>query len=146
MIPFVYDDGGRAAAGFTGRTGDCATRAFAIAARADYKTIYDRVNELAQRERPSKRKTRSNARTGVHRTTAQRLADELGFTWTPLMQIGSGCTTHLTADELPTTGRHVLSLSKHYAALIDGVVHDNHLDDRDGTRCVYGIWTLKEES
>lgn len=140
MIVFQYNDGGRAAAGYKGDTGDCCTRAFAIASDVEYQLIYDRINELAKAERPGNRRSRSNARTGVHRPVAQKLAAELGFTWTPLMTIGSGCTTHLTAEELPTTGRYVLSLSKHYAALIDGVVHDTHLDDRDGTRCVYGWW------
>lgn len=144
-IPWTYDDGGREEAGYRGSTGDCAARAFAIAARLPYQTVYDRINEHAKRERRSKRKrTVSNARTGVHRVTAQRLADELAMVWTPTMQIGSGCTVHLRADELPTVGRHVLSLSKHYAALVDGVVWDTFLDDRDGTRCVYGYWTAPE--
>lgn len=30
-MTFVYDDGGRSAAGFKGKTGDCVTRAIAIA-------------------------------------------------------------------------------------------------------------------
>lgn len=142
MIEFQYNDGGREAAGYKGDTGDCCARAFAIASGVDYQVIYDRINELAARERPAKRKRRSHARTGVQRVTAQRLADELGAVWFPRMHIGSGCTTHLTADELPTEGRYVLSLSKHYAALVDGVVHDTYLDDRDGTRCVYGFWAF----
>jgi hypothetical protein len=29
-MTFVYDDGGRSAAGFKGKTGDCVTRAIAI--------------------------------------------------------------------------------------------------------------------
>ena len=32
-LPWVYDDGGRAAAGFKGEAGDCGTRAVAIADR-----------------------------------------------------------------------------------------------------------------
>lgn len=34
----------------------------------------------------------------------------------------------------------VVRLSKHFTAVIDGVVHDTHDPSRDGTRCVYGIW------
>jgi hypothetical protein len=41
------------------------------------------------------------------------------------MQIGSGCTVHLRADELPS-GRLVVSVSKHLTAVIDGVIHDAH--------------------
>jgi hypothetical protein len=32
VIPWVYDDGGRADAGFKGKAGDCVARAIAIAA------------------------------------------------------------------------------------------------------------------
>jgi hypothetical protein len=56
------------------------------------------------------------------------------------MSIGQGCTVHLKADELPS-GRLILSVSRHYVAMIDGVVHDTHDPSRGGTRCVYGYWT-----
>lgn len=146
-IEWVRHDGGRAAAGFRGATGDCATRAIAIAAQLDYRDVYDRINELARRERTGKRKrTVSNARLGVHRVTMHRLlVEELGATWTPTMTIGSGCTVHVRADELPA-GRLVLNLSRHFAAVLDGVLYDNHDCSRGGTRCVYGYWTMPEDS
>lgn len=142
-VEWVHDDGGRAAAGYRGTTGDCATRAIAIAARLPYAEVYDTINRLAQaHERRGKRKrTISNARLGVHRPTMHRYLASLGATWTPTMTIGSGCTVHVRTDELPA-GRLVLSLSGHYAAFIDGVLYDNHDCSRDGTRCVYGYWTL----
>jgi hypothetical protein len=65
---------------------------------------------------------------------------ELGFTFYATMGIGTGCTTHLDADELPP-GRIIVALSKHYAAVIDGVLHDTYDCTRDGTRCVYGYWS-----
>ena len=49
--------------------------------------------------------------------------ESLGWKWTPTMQIGSGCTVHLRADELPSGGL-VVSVSKHLTAVIDGVIHD----------------------
>ena len=55
------------------------------------------------------------------------------------MQIGSGCTVHVREDELPD-GRLILNLSRHFAAFIDGVLHDTHDSSRGGTRCVYGYW------
>lgn len=67
---------------------------------------------------------------------------ELGFTWTPTMKIGQGAKVHLRREELPE-GRLVVSLSRHYAAVIDRVVRDTYLDAREGRRCVYGYWTLK---
>lgn len=41
---WVYNDGGRADAGFKGEAGDCVTRAIAIAMDRPYKEVY---NELA---------------------------------------------------------------------------------------------------
>jgi hypothetical protein len=37
---FYYSDGGRAAAGFKGETGDCVVRAIAIATEKDYREVY----------------------------------------------------------------------------------------------------------
>jgi hypothetical protein len=137
---FCYDDGGRLRAGYKGHTGDCFCRAAAIASGLDYQLIYKLIFDMASRERIGKRKrNRSHPRLGVYRPTARRIMAELGFVWTPTMQIGSGCTVHLNADELPS-GYLVLSVSKHFTAMIDGVVHDTYDPSRDGYRCVYGYW------
>lgn len=137
---FVYSDGGRAEAGFKGKTGDCVTRAIAIASGRPYKEIYNMINEFAKSERTGKRKKGvSRARTGVYKNTSKRVLTELGFEWVPTMKIGSGCTVHLDADELPK-GRLVVSLSRHQVAVIDGVVHDTYDCTRDGKRCVYGYY------
>lgn len=143
MIGFVYDDGGRRAAGYKGRSGDCVTRAIAIAAVLPYQTVYDAINATAQRERPRKGNVRSSAREGVHKGTSKRYLASLGATWTPTMGIGTGCTTHLREDELPM-GRLVVSLSGHYAAVINGVLRDTSDCSREGTRCVYGYWTMPD--
>lgn len=136
----IKNDGGRAMAGYKGKTGDCGCRAIAIATGLPYQEVYDRLNELAKSERITKRKrTRSNARTGLWKNTAHRFFKEIGWVWTPTMTIGSGCKIHLRSDELPK-GRLVVALSKHYAAVIDGVLHDAYDSSRNGTRCVYGYW------
>ena len=141
-VRFEHDDGGRAAAGFRGATGDCVVRAVAIAGALDYQWTYDALNEVAQRERPRKGRTRSSSREGVKTATVRRFLDGLGWPWTATMEIGSGCQVHLRADELPE-GRLVVNLSKHLAAVIDGTVHDTDPDvARGGTRCVYGYWTV----
>jgi hypothetical protein len=139
-MQWVHDDGGRAAAGFKGTTGDCVTRAIAIATGIPYLQIYDALNQVAQRERPRSGSRRSHARTGVKSPTLRRYLASLGWDWTPTMQIGSGCTVHLANGELPD-GRLIVSVSKHVTAVIDGVIHDTHDPSRDGTRCVYGYWT-----
>ena len=142
-VNFQFNDGGRAAY-FKGQAGDCVTRAVTIASGLDYKEVYDTLAEGNASQRKSKRtpkRTRS-ARHGVNtkRKWFKDYMRSLGFTWVPLMFIGSGCNVHLHKDELPTEGRLVLSLSRHVAAYVDGVLHDTHDCSRNGTRCVYGYW------
>lgn len=142
--PFQYNDGGRKDSGYKGVAGDCAVRSAAIATGISYKTLYNAINELSKKERRGKRKSDiSNARTGVYKATMQRLMEQLGWKFVPTMSIGSGCKVHLRPDELPS-GRLVLSLSRHYAAFINGVLHDTHDCSRGGTRCVYGYWIKVE--
>lgn len=142
-MEFQQSDGGRSAAGFKGSAGDCVCRAVAIAAELPYAEVYSRLAAETGAQRAGKRgKRAASARSGVN-TTRKWFKDYmtgLGFRWVPTMQIGSGCTTHLKADELPS-GRIVVSLSRHMAAVIDGVLHDNHDSSRSGSRCVYGYWT-----
>lgn len=139
MIEFVRNDGGREAAGFKGYTGDCGVRAAAIVTGVPYREVYDTINLLAQDERPRGNKRRSNARTGVWPKTLGRFLEAHGFRWVPTMKIGSGCQVHLNPQELPS-GTLVVRVSKHFTAMIDGVIHDTHDPSRDGTRCVYGYW------
>lgn len=139
-MDFVFDDGGREAAGFKGKTGDCVCRAIAIATEMPYKEVYDLINEMAKSERASKRKRgKSSARTGVYIGTIRKVMERLGWKWHPTMAIGKGCTVHLRKDELPS-GRLVVSVSRHEVAVIDGVVHDTYDCTRDGNRCVYGYY------
>jgi hypothetical protein len=79
-MDFVFHDGGRVAAGYRGKTGDCVTRSIAIATCKTYQEVYDALNGLAQGERISKRKKRrSSSRTGVYRRTYQRYLESLGW-------------------------------------------------------------------
>lgn len=140
MMRWTYNDGGRAAVGFKGTTRDCVTRAIAIATRRPYLDVYAGLNLAAERERPRRGRQRSSARTGIHKQTTRRyIEDVIGWQWVPTMQVGSGCTVHLRADELPA-GRLIVSVSRHLVAVIDGVIHDTADPSRRGTRCVYGYW------
>lgn len=168
-MKFIYNDGGRAAAGYSGKTGDCVVRAVAIATGKPYQEVYDALSKGVRTQRMGKRKTRkSSARDGV---TVQRkwfkdYMTELGWAWTPTMHIGSGCKVHLHDGELPM-GRLIVSVSRHYTTVINGVVHDTFDPQRDAhvgepdrgqelkpgqqrrtgwifsiqRRCVYGYWT-----
>lgn len=138
--PHIYNDGGRATAGYKGSTGDCAVRAIAIVTELPYQEVYDAINDLAQCEHKGRRKRGiSNARTGVYRQTVSKYLLGLGYQWTPTMQIGSGCKVHLCREELPA-GRLIVCVSRHYTAVIDGVIHDTYNPARGGTRCVYGYY------
>ena len=139
-LRFQYHDGGRAAAGFRGTTGDCVTRAIAIASGRPYREVYDALNALGKQERLGTRKRgRSHARTGVYKATSRAYLLSLGWQWTPTMSIGQGCRVHLRAGELPP-GRLIVVVSRHLTAVIDGVIHDTADPSRQGTRCVYGYY------
>lgn len=140
-LPYTYSDGGRSAAGFRGEAGDCFVRAAAIASGLNYTDVYDLVTVEAAKERRSKKKRgRSSPRTGVYKSTAERVLLLLGFSKVSVMSVGTGCTTHMRRDEIPDKGKIVVVLSKHYAAVVDGVVMDTYDPSRDGDRCVYSYW------
>lgn len=138
---FNYNDGGRAMAGYKGKTRDCVCRAISIATNRPYQQVYDALNELALNERKGKKKNVSNARTDVHRVTYQSYLESIGAKWTPTMKIGTGCKTHLKEDELPK-GRLICSVSRHLVAVINGVINDTEDCSRNEKRCVYGYWTI----
>ena len=136
----VINDGGRSLSGYKGTTGDCATRSIAIITGKSYQEVYDAINQFAMSEKRGKRKKSiSNARTGVYRQTVHKYLLSLGMKWTPTMFVGAGCHVHLNSEELPH-GRLVVRVSKHYTAVIDGIIYDTFDPSRNGTRCVYGYW------
>lgn len=132
-VAWVYDDGGRKAAGYKGKTGDCTWRAVAIATGIPYREAYDLLCKFSaiNAEPPNEA-----GRTGP----ASLAMKHLGWTWVPTMKIGSGCQVHLHPDELPS-GRIIAVLSGHWCAVIDGVIHDTYDPSRGGMRCVYGYWS-----
>lgn len=137
---FRFDDGGRHAAGYKGLVGDCAVRSAAIATGKSYQEVYDDINRLSKLERKSKRvEIISSSRNGVCRKIYDPYIKSLGWVWKPTMSIGSGCRTHLLAEELPG-GNLIVRVSKHMTAMIDGVIHDIGDPSRGGTRCVYGYY------
>lgn len=139
---FQHDDGGRAAAGFKGSAGDCVCRAIAIASGRPYGEIYKRLADGMGSQRAGKAGKRPrSAREGVDvgRKWFRDFMTDLGFAWTSTMSIGSGCKVHLRDGELPT-GRLIVAVSRHYTAVVDGIIRDTHDPQRGGARCVYGYW------
>lgn len=154
-MPFVYDDGGRKDTGRRGNAGDCVCRAIAITTGRPYADIYTELAAGNAAERGSR--TGRSARSGIHTTRKwfKKHMRVLGFEWIPCMGIGTGCKVHLVAGELPM-GRLIASVSSHYVAVIDGVIHDTSdpqrrtywyegsVVNRVSERCVYGYWNLAE--
>jgi len=149
-----YNDGGRKAAGFKGLTGDCVARSVAIASGLPYAEVYAALAKGTGNQPAGKRGKRSATASKGISVTRKWFKDymaSIGFVWTPTMGIGTGCKVHLHDGELPM-GNLVVSVSKHYTSVIDGVIHDTWDPQRetywassDGTRhvsrrCVYGYW------
>lgn len=154
-IPFVRDDGGRAAAGLRGDAGDCVTRAIAIAAELPYRQVYEALrNEAHRRPNMARLDLRYGARARRHASPRDGVPDRvyraylerLGWEWTPTMTFGEGCSTHLRADELAPLGdRLICKVSKHLCAVVDGQLRDTSDCSRGGTRCVYGVYRRVEK-
>ncbi len=135
-MKFVFNDGGRSNY-FKGVAYDCVCRSISVALNLDYLVAYIKINQLGKAT-----DTKSSARNGVYKPTlleVRKWLQSQGWTWVPTMGIGTGCKVHLRESELPK-GNIIVRLSGHYAAVIDGVLHDNHDCSRDGTRCVYGYF------
>jgi hypothetical protein len=133
-MKFKVDDGGRAEAGFKGTAGDCVCRAVTIASGKPYREVYKALAQGMGDQRRSKhvRTTSASARNGVNtrRKWFKDYMQGLGFTWVPTMGIGTGCKVHLAEGELPP-GRLVVAVSRHYTAVVDGVIHDLYDPQRE---------------
>jgi len=108
-VPWKRDDGGREAAGYKGRAGDCVTRSIAIATGKPYAEVYDalfamtREHAATRRDRVTRtiRRKGGSPRNGVNKAFYRPYLEALGWRWVPTMKIGSGAKVHLRPDELP---------------------------------------------
>lgn len=141
-MEFIYNDGGRSKYYKGKNVNDCVVRAICNASGKDYKEVYDRINQLIKSARKSKKeKHKTSARDGVYKRIYKiYIEEELGWKWHSCMEIGSGCQTHLTEEELPKNGAYIIKLSHHLTCIKDGVLYDTYDCSRDGNRCVYGYW------
>lgn len=127
---FLYNDGGREQAGVSDKR-DCVVRAIAIATKQEYKEVRRALN--AQKRELGFEDYR-------YKKVWQKYLTIRGWKWHACMGIGTGCKTHLIADELPA-GTIICRLSRHLVTVIDGVVNDVYDCSRNGTRCIYGYYS-----
>lgn len=162
-LPYVYDDGGRVAAGFKNATvGDCVCRSIVIATGRPYMEVYTRLAEGNATQRKAKRdrvkKAKPGRRTAQHGINTKRkwfrdYMAELGFEWVATSGIGMKGKTMLCQEDLPA-GRLIVQKKKHYVAVIDGVLRDTYHSGEEwtwinednevveGFPMVYGYWVL----
>ena len=138
-LTYIYNDGGRAEAGRKGVVGDCVTRAIAIATGLPYEKVYQSIMRRSRKERTKDPSCpRSSARHGIYTNRAwfKRYMKELGFTWTRLP-----CGAKLDLQNLPH-GRLVVSIRKHYTAVVDGCLHDIYDCSKQSVHgsTAYGYW------
>lgn len=117
IIPLttVFDDGGRKAAGFRGKTGDCVVRACSVATGVSYRELYN----LFRREA---RKGYSPYARGTDFSITNYFLTSRGWSWHPLRQ-EIGCPSPRFNATLPM-GTIVVSVPRHMVCVIDHVSHD----------------------
>lgn len=130
-LDFIYNDGGRSKY-FKGEAGDCVTRAICNATGFDYKEVYTKIKKLIGK----------TPRDGVSKKDTRRIMDMFGFRWVSTMDFGTGCTTHLREEDLPS-GIIICQLTHHLTCVKNKVIYDTYDPSRDGTRCVYGYWIVR---
>ena len=128
-MDFVWNDGGRAAAGFVGSAGDCVTRAIAIATGKKYRTVYDALAKV----------TCASPRNGVVVGKSESYLHSRGW------ERYSADDTPFDPQTLPD-GIVIVQLHKgsrrsgHMCTVIDHVVHDTWNAAEDDY-CIRQYWT-----
>ncbi len=128
-LDWTEDDGGRAAAGFGGAAGDCVVRAICIALGQDYETTYADIAALAK----------SSPAKGVTNSVCRPYLEQRGWKF---HVVGRKL---LNSANLPQKPRIIVSLSRHLAAVVDGVVRDTYSSSGRGYRKFYGYFAPADE-
>lgn len=126
---YKFNDGGRAAAGYKGITGDCGTRAMAIALRLDYKEVY---KELAQANSDNGRA--KSARNGIMKDIYSQVLRRYGWEWMKAPQFAG---RKARCSDMPA-GVVIAKQAHHFVAVIDGVANDSFDSSH---KMVYGYWS-----
>lgn len=140
VIHWIFDDGGRKAAGFKGDTRDCVTRAIAIVTKQNYREVYDDLFELgrelyADRYFGDRLTKMASPRTGVFGPVSRTYLQRIGWVYTPLVP-----SVHLRRHNLPSDWI-IAVMSGHFAAVVNGTLYDTHDSSHGGTRLVHGYWS-----
>jgi hypothetical protein len=134
-MEYLWNDGGRAACGFVGLTGDCVARSIAIATNIRYRDVYDQLSEASNK----------SPRNGVRVDIASQFLSE--HRWTEHQ-----AQLHPFLAQFIPKGTVIVYLVKktgrggHFCTVVDHVIHDtwNPADDNDYAIACY--WTPDPQS
>ena len=119
MIRYEYDDGGREAAGYKGRAGDCVCRAFTILAGKDYRECY-RLLGVANATHGYAR----SARGGLLLKVYEGIYFENGLARVDHLKRRHGGRFPTFTEAYETYGNCIVRIAKHVAAIVDGALRD----------------------
>lgn len=128
MIKFIFNDGGRAAAGFRGKT-DCGIRAMAVSCEISYQEARKRCKDASSM---GKKGSKAVSR-GMYKDDMTAALKTLGWSWRKAPKFVG---RKARCSDMPA-GRVIVRMSKHFAAVIDGVLHDTW---DSSEKMAYGYW------
>jgi hypothetical protein len=128
-MAYVFNDGGKAATGRKGKSGDCVARAIAIANGIDYEAVYAMLARLSAAQGGKR-----SARNGVEHVVSRAALTDLGWAWVPAPKFVG---RKARCADLAGKGTVIAKQAKHLVAVIDGTPHD--IFD-SSTKMVYGYW------
>ena len=128
MENFFYNDGGKHESGYKTKT-DCGIRAVAIACEVSYN------DARAILKKAAKDGVAGNGQIakGIYKEDMNSALQSLGWVWRSAPKIKGRKARYY---DLPK-GRVIARMSKHFVAVIDGVIHDTWDSSQ---KMVYGYW------
>jgi len=151
---FHFNDGGRAAAGFTGSSGDCVVRAIAIATGKSYREAHNALQnglrhqiEIERRQGleygfAHQTKQKPTPLTGLTSKVYGPYLKWLGWEYVHKPPKADGKPLRLQPRLMPK-GRLIVQVSRHLVAVIDGVIHDTYYSALRGRRPIQGWYFRK---
>jgi hypothetical protein len=130
-MPYQFNDGGRALAGYKGSAGDCGARAIAIALCMDYKTAYDLLANANKKAGNAK-----SARNGISKEIYSDVLKTLGWIWVSAPKFEG---RKARCSDMHS-GTVIARQAGHYVAVINGTPQDTWDCSH---KMVYGFWVKK---
>lgn len=165
-MKFKQNDGGRKKFGFKGTSGDCATRAIAIATKQDYSKVYKKIRLLAKEELflheklsgvdVKKLKTNSYQNSKISPNTGTEISVIKNYllnyrggkiwreTTLNISSYESGILL-LNRWDIPEKGTFIISIKNHLTCVVNGILNDTWNCDKNGEAKVISIFWKKSE-